>query len=129
MAENIADVVSVSVLKHFLNATDLKPHQAQSKSVRKHINPVQTRLLQKQQCVISPCCSIDSYFTRLSNLFEFISIQFKLVLTLAVEKWRTKLDNTRVVGRMNLEVIHLWVLRVPKNVGALKGVPDLGASD
>jgi hypothetical protein len=34
--------LSLSVLKHFLNATDLKPHQAQFKSVRKHINPVQT---------------------------------------------------------------------------------------
>jgi hypothetical protein len=29
----------------------------------------------------------------------------------------------------NLEVIHLWVLRVPKNLGALRGVPKLGTSD
>ena len=33
------------------------------------------------------------------------------------------------LGVENLETIHLLVLRVPKNVGALKGVPDLGASD
>ena len=29
----------------------------------------------------------------------------------------------------NLEVMHLWELRVPENLGALKGVPNLGASD
>ena len=28
------------------------------------------------------------------NQLNFISIQFKVVLTLAVEKWRTKPDNT-----------------------------------
>ena len=29
----------------------------------------------------------------------------------------------------NLEVIHLWELRVPENLVALKGVRNLGASD
>ena len=43
---------------------------------------------------------ISQYF---SNQFDFISIKFKLVLTLLVENWRTKLDNTEYANNADMD--------------------------
>ena len=76
-----------------------------------------------------PAVALSHISQSFPNPFEFISIQFKLVLTLLAENWRTKLDNTRVVGRMMKWVDingHNLCVKESNTAFALKYVPQNG---